>query len=590
MALTTPPERSPKPAPGGNAGREKLAAQGALVKVMQATGNWQTGTGNIPSGITPLQLFAGIAASPVAVDLAAHLADLVDAHDASAISNVAAGGIAATTVQAAIDELDTEKAPKASPTFTGTVLSTLSTGAISAVVGSAGIEARGETGAGHAAFMTFHRPGAFAAAFGIDTDNVWKVGGWSTGAVSYTIWHSGNDGAGSGLDADLLDGLSSAAFAQLAAVQTFTAVNNFTALANRFNNTAGQTMNTATGNLGSLEVTQATAGADAFMTFHVAGDFATYFGLDGTTNDLAVGGWSGGAVKNKIWHAGNVPDEAYGSGWNGSVVPPTKNALYDKIETIVTYGAIWGLILSNAAVDTVNDINVTAGAATNSTNNGQIVLAAAIVKQFDAAWAVGTNAGGMNTGVVANSTWYEVHLIRRSDTGVVDVMITTAANRATLPTGYDSQRYLGSVRRGVATNLQFTQIGDHFTLTTQIMDADITPTVTAAQVTLTVPPSTIARFRGSLFFAALNAASIKTVLSEIVEGNVAPQGTTGIVSLNVSNIGDTAGFYAQQAGHFELRANASSQIEHDSDLTGGTEDESLVISTFGWIDHRERLQ
>jgi hypothetical protein len=51
--------------------------------------------------------------------LAAHIADAVDAHDASAISNVPAGGIAATDVQTAINELDTEKAPLASPVFTG---------------------------------------------------------------------------------------------------------------------------------------------------------------------------------------------------------------------------------------------------------------------------------------------------------------------------------------------------------------------------------------------------------------------------------------------------------------------------------------
>lgn len=44
--------------------------------------------------------------------LDAHLADTVDAHDASAISNVAAGNIVATTVQAAIDELDSEKLSK----------------------------------------------------------------------------------------------------------------------------------------------------------------------------------------------------------------------------------------------------------------------------------------------------------------------------------------------------------------------------------------------------------------------------------------------------------------------------------------------
>lgn len=30
----------------------------------------------------------------------------------------------------------------------------------------------------------------------------------------------------------------------------------------------------------------------------------------------------------------NVPDEAYGAGWNGSTEVPTKNAVYDKIQTI----------------------------------------------------------------------------------------------------------------------------------------------------------------------------------------------------------------------------------------------------------------
>ncbi len=57
-------------------------------------------------------------------DIAAHIADTAGAHAATAIANTPAGGIAATTVQAAIDELDTEKANLASPTFTGTPLST----------------------------------------------------------------------------------------------------------------------------------------------------------------------------------------------------------------------------------------------------------------------------------------------------------------------------------------------------------------------------------------------------------------------------------------------------------------------------------
>jgi hypothetical protein len=48
-------------------------------------------------------------ADGVASDLADHIADTTDAHAASAITNTPAGFIAATTVQAAIDELDSEK-------------------------------------------------------------------------------------------------------------------------------------------------------------------------------------------------------------------------------------------------------------------------------------------------------------------------------------------------------------------------------------------------------------------------------------------------------------------------------------------------
>jgi len=51
--------------------------------------------------------------------------------------------------------------------------------------GAIGAEYLG-TGGGAAA-ITFHRPGAFAAHFGIDTDSVFRVGGWSFGNASYRV-------------------------------------------------------------------------------------------------------------------------------------------------------------------------------------------------------------------------------------------------------------------------------------------------------------------------------------------------------------------------------------------------------------------
>ena len=47
-------------------------------------------------------------------------------------------------------------------------------------------------------------------------------------AGPYTVWHSGNMGSGSGLDADLLDGYHASAFPRLDAVNTFTGTNEFT--------------------------------------------------------------------------------------------------------------------------------------------------------------------------------------------------------------------------------------------------------------------------------------------------------------------------------------------------------------------------
>ncbi len=58
------------------------------------------------------------------------------------------------------------------------------------------------------------------------------------------------------------------------------------------------------GQVNTLQV-QGNNGGDAFMSFHVAGDYAAHFGLSGSTNDLAYGGWSAGTNSYKVHHDGN---------------------------------------------------------------------------------------------------------------------------------------------------------------------------------------------------------------------------------------------------------------------------------------------
>jgi len=84
-------------------------------------------------------------------------------------------------------------------------------------------------------------------------------------------------------------------------------------------------LETASGDQATLEVYQDTAGGDAFMQFHVAGDHATYFGLKGDINDFAVGGWSKGANYYRVWHAGN---DGAASGLDADVLDGQQGSYY----------------------------------------------------------------------------------------------------------------------------------------------------------------------------------------------------------------------------------------------------------------------
>lgn len=88
--------------------------------------------------------------------------------------------------------------------------------------------------------------------------------------------------------------------------------------------------------------------------------------------------------------------------------------------------SLYGCRLSNNGTDATNDIDISAGKRRDSTDAEDMVLASELTKQLDASWAVGTNQGMLDTGTVGNNT-YHLFLIKRSDTGVVDVLASLSA-------------------------------------------------------------------------------------------------------------------------------------------------------------------
>ncbi len=158
--------------------------------------------------------------------------------------------------------------------------------------------------------------------------------------------------------------------------------------------------------------------------------------------------------------------------------------------------------LSNNTTDAAHDIDLSAGGCFDSALTEPMVLASTLVKQIDAAWAVGTNAGGMDTGAFAASTLYAVWLIKRTDTGVVDALFSLSFTSPTMPTNYDKKRLIGYVVTDEVSNIiSFAQNGDYFRMMganiTDISDGTIA-NLTEETGTLSVPANCLAQIYGHL--------------------------------------------------------------------------------------------
>ena len=241
-------------------------------------------------------------------------------------------------------------------------------------------------------------------------------------------------------------------------------------------------------------------------------------------------------------------------------------------------GHLFGLILSNNGTDANHDIDIATGEARSSDNAADMTLSSGLTKQIDAAWAAGTNAGGLDTGSVAANTFYYLWLIKNSSTGAIDVLFSASASAPTMPTGYDLKRRIGAVRTDGSANIRpFTQVAndpDLFLLTTPVLDVSSAAIgTTSTAVTLTsVPPSMIAIMRAH--FSHSGTASL--LLRPSSEANQAP-------STTVSPLLTMRGTDAE--AHLEIPVDGSSQIAARASTTL----DAVHIATRGWRDGRGRL-
>lgn len=225
-----------------------------------------------------------------------------------------------------------------------------------------------------------------------------------------------------------------------------------------------------------------------------------------------------------------------------------------------------GLQLSKASDSTVN---VVAGQCRDKNNVYDIVIASALVIDAE---IVGAN--GIDTGALANSTWYAVHAIGDStnyNNGAT--LLSTSATDPVMPAGYDVSRRIGWVKTdGTADILEFSQYGEGSNRTyfwdaiVEVLSAGASATFAAIDCSAGVPSTS-------------NQAYVNCNLGVTSIGNVAEFRKTGSTSTALQAVSNgVTGADARASLLIEVNDSQST----DYKLSEATD--SLDVYIVGYVD------
>lgn len=172
---------------------------------------------------------------------------------------------------------------------------------------------------------------------------------------------------------------------------------------------------------------------------------------------------------------------------------------------------IYGLTYANNGTD---NLDIAAGGAIDATG-AYWMTGAALTKQTNVAWAVGSAAGMLDTGAVGNSDYY-IWEIARPDTAVVDYLSSLSSTAPTMPANYVYKRLIGWFKRVGGVVASFTTYeteggGLELSWNVPTLDINLANTLTTARRTdaVKVPLnfSTIALLNISMTDAAAGFAA-----------------------------------------------------------------------------------
>lgn len=251
----------------------------------------------------------------------------------------------------------------------------------------------------------------------------------------------------------------------------------------------------------------------------------------------------------------------------------------------ITVGALARSYLAGLTMSTAGGsatMTTAAGQATDSTNVAMMALASATGKTTSA-WAVGSGNGGLDTGAIANTTWYHFYLIMRLDTSVVDVLISLSASAPTMPANYTLKRRIGSgLTNGSAQWVAFIQYGDDYYLSVPVQDISAANPGTAAVTRVLASLPSGVKVKALLNVGlVIGGTSTDVYLSSLDTTDAAASATAA----PLGQLSETTAS-GQAVGYTEVYTDTSQSIR--SRISNSDASTTLRIVTLGWQDRRGR--
>lgn len=258
---------------------------------------------------------------------------------------------------------------------------------------------------------------------------------------------------------------------------------------------------------------------------------------------------------------------------SGTVVPASGDYSISGNTIALPRGQLAGMTTSNNVGTPNTKIDVSAGTCRDDTDAFNIVFAAS--KTIDCGT---TGANALDTGALANSTWYHLYAIAKAD-GTMAALASTSVSSPTMPSGYIYKRRIGSAKTdGSAHFITYVQLGDEFLWKSTVKDVDNTgPGTSAVLYTLSVPTGVQVGALFSLFTS--NGGTASTLVTSPDQTDVAAD-TTSLFSV-ITTASNTA-----PIAHMQVRTNTSAQIRARSDTASVS---AMRIQTKGWEDTRGRF-